>query len=240
MKDFRAALLAAPILLAGCNTNDALIPREEIGTGAPTTPVTQADTNRLALSASPETGGEASPPQPLPQPQNTLEAQARALESGASVSPAASAPLADAAQQQAAPPAASEVASLPPAAAASTGTIRFLPIIGAPVQAVTPLSRQLGAAARAGGLTIRSTSDEGAEHVLKGYLSAYADGGRINVVYVWDVLDGDGVRLHRIQGQESAPGGGADPWAAVPAATMETIGAKTISAYREWRAAHPG
>ena len=39
------------------------------------------------------------------------------------------------------------------AGTAASGSIRFLPIIGAPVQAVTPLSRQLGAEARANGLT---------------------------------------------------------------------------------------
>lgn len=236
MKDLRAALLAAPLLLAGCNTNDALIPRENIGAGAPTSPVTQEETNRLARSPRPESGSVAYQ-QPLPAPQNTLEAQARALEGGASVSPAASTPLAGA-EPPASSAAETRQASLP--AAESGSTIRFLPIIGAPVQAVTPLSRQLGSSARTAGLTIRSTNDAGAEHVLKGYLSAYADGGQITVVYVWDILDGAGARLHRIQGQESVAGRGADPWAAVPAETMEAIGVKTISAYTEWLSVHRG
>ena len=125
-------------------------------------------------------------------------------------------------------------ASLAPPSAAGTGTVRFLPIIGAPVQSVTPLSRQLGAAARASGLTIKSSADASAEHMLKGYLSAYTDGGKTVVVYVWDVLDGSGNRLHRIQGQETAPASKGDPWATVPASTMQTIGDKTISAYRQW------
>lgn len=233
MKVSKAALWIAPLLLAGCNTNDALIPREEIGSAA-TSPVTQEDTGRLARSPRPETASTAY--QPLPPPQNTLEAQAQALQGGASVSPAASTPLAGAAPQQAAaePAAAGQVAALPNGA----DTIRFLPIIGAPVQAVTPLSRQLGTSARAAGLTIKSTSDTGAAHILKGYLSAYADGGSINVIYVWDILDGSGARLHRIQGQESVPGKAADPWTAVPAATMQIIGEKTISNYRQWLSTH--
>ncbi|MCX8996572.1 hypothetical protein NOF55_05590 [Rhizobiaceae bacterium BDR2-2] len=249
MNHFRAALLAAPLLLAGCNTSDVLIPREEIGAGTGTTPVTQEDTGRMARNPPqqpPQQGTAAY--QPLPPPQNTLEAQARALQDGASVSPAASPPLAEAPSQDAAdtpaPPAAAaaseQVASLPPATAAEATTIRFLPIIGAPVQAVTPLSRRLGAEARSNGLTIRSTGDADAEHVLKGYLSAYADGGQVNVVYVWDVLDAEGVRLHRIQGQESVQGSGPDPWASVPAGTMETIGTRTIASYREWLAARRG
>lgn len=234
MRHFRAALLLAPLIMAGCNTSDALVPREEIGAGTQTSPVTQADTARLAQSAQPETASSYS--QPMPPPQNTLEAQAQALQAGAATSPNASAPLGAAARAEDA--GGSTLASLPPAAPEAR-TIRFLPIIGAPVQAVTPLSRQLGSTARSSGLTIRGTNDTTASHILKGYLSAYADGKNITVIYVWDILDPNGARLHRIQGQESVPGKAADPWAAVPAQTMETIGAKTIFTYREWLAKQP-
>lgn len=240
MKYLRAALLVAPLLLAGCNTNDALIPREDIGSGgstaSPSRPVTQEETSRLARSPHPEAGG-VTYQQPLPPPQNSLEAQAQALQSGAAVSPVASAPLEGA--EPSAPTTTQPSGQMAPASSATvSGTIRFLPIIGAPVQAVTPLSRQLGAAARSSGLTIKSTSDTAAAHALKGYLSAFADSGTINVVYVWDVLDASGARLHRIQGQEVVPGNGSDPWAAVPAQTMEAIGVKTISAYTQWLATH--
>ncbi|MCO5730406.1 hypothetical protein [Rhizobium sp. SSA_523] len=118
--------------------------------------------------------------------------------------------------------------------AMSASSLRFLPIIGAPVQAVTPLSRQLGASARASGLTIKSSSDNSSEHILKGYLSAFDSEGKVTVVYVWDVLDANGGRLHRIQGQESVPAGNGEPWAAVPPATMQIIGQKTIGNYVEW------
>ena len=76
-----------------------------------------------------------------------------------------------------------------------------------------------------------------AEHVLKGYLSAFADGDNVTVVYVWDVLDNAGGRLHRIQGKESVPGRGSDAWAAVPATTMQEIGVETIAEYMKWKQA---
>ncbi|MGV1756001.1 hypothetical protein ACQZ6F_09200 [Rhizobium sp. A22-96] len=127
-------------------------------------------------------------------------------------------------------------ASLPPAAAATGGnSIRFLPIIGAPVQAVTPLSRQLGADARSLGLTIKSSSDASASYILKGYLSAFEDGPQISVTYVWDVLDNAGNRVHRIQGAESAPLKRGDPWTAVPPAVMQKIATKTMSEFNSWR-----
>lgn len=139
-------------------------------------------------------------------------------------------------QQQA--PAQPEVAALAPAGAA--GTIRFLPIIGAPVQSITPLSRQLGAEARGKGLTIKSASDPASEHILKGYFSAFGDGGTVTVVYVWDVLDSGGNRLHRIQGEEKVPSAATDPWAGVPASLMQQIGTKTIAEYTSWRQARGG
>lgn len=141
------------------------------------------------------------------------------------------------AQQQPAP-AQQNVAALAPAGAA--GTIRFLPIIGAPVQSITPLSRQLGAEARGKGLTIKSASDPASEHILKGYFSAFGDGGTVTVVYVWDVLDSGGNRLHRIQGEEKVPSAATDPWAGVPASLMQQIGTKTIAEYTSWRQARGG
>ncbi|UIK03848.1 hypothetical protein [Neorhizobium galegae] len=239
-----ATLLA--VVLASCNTTEALTPQANVGGGGARTssPVTQAETDRMARSAQPETynssGGYQS------GPQNTLEAQARALESGNTVSPSSSGPPPQwqgqgggQDQQQtmqqpatAAAPPRQQSASLPPA---SGPTVRFLPIIGAPVQAVTPLSRQLGTQARANGLTIRPSSDSSTEHILKGYFSAFSDSGKVTIVYVWDILDGSGARLHRMQGQESVPGSGQDPWTSVPASTMETIAAKTIQEYVAWR-----
>ncbi|MGF9563775.1 hypothetical protein [Neorhizobium sp. JUb45] len=267
---FRAITLALSLsltlALCACNTTDALTPQVDVGGGMqPSNPVTQADTERMASSQQPayrsnayagssNYGNDQFPEPPSRNrrgPQNSLEAQARAIEAG-NESQVASAPLdplpgtAPASTETPAnnPPqtqSAPMQANLPPTRANTTAeTIRFLPIIGAPVQAVTPLSRQLGMRARAAGLTIKSSGDNSSEHILKGYLSAFPDGGGITVVYVWDILDSGGNRLNRIQGQQKVPGGGTDPWASVPAATMETIAGETIDAYMEWRHAQPG
>lgn len=150
------------------------------------------------------------------------EAEARARQLSPSASPQ---PLQRQAEQNAA---------LPPGGA-TVGSIRFLPIIGAPVEAVTPLSRQLGVSARASGLTIKASTDTSSEHILKGYLSAVAEDGQLTVNYVWDVLDSRGNRLNRIQGQERVAYSGGDPWAAVPTETMRTIAQKTIASYMDWR-----
>lgn len=120
------------------------------------------------------------------------------------------------------------------------GTLRFTPVIGAPVGAVTPLSRQLAQEAKNRGFTIVSTAGSEGDHVLKGYFSAFSDGTKTTIVFVWDVLDPSGNRLHRIQGQEDAAGSAPDTWSVVPASTMERIAVRTFDDYQAWRSSVRG
>ena len=223
--------------LAACSTSDALTPQVDIpnagsSVSRASTPVTQSDAERLAYDNTDGGGQAAVSRQPASArafgAQNTLQAQAQALQSGEKETAARTSP---------AQPAQVETAK---AQTAANGSIRFLPIIGAPVQAVTPLSRQLGAEARANGLTIKGSADSSSEHILKGYFSAVSEGSQTTVTYVWDVLDGGGNRLHRIQGQETAPGGGGEPWAGVPASSMQSIATKTLRDYMRWRETQSG
>ncbi len=255
MMGFRlvTAVLASVLTLAAtaCSTTDVLTPQVDVGNGQQTTQTVQ--NNRLPPAnagngnylRAPESTGQypAAPSTGYSSPQNTLEAQAQALGAGSQQGQALRAPdqtLQPPAGQQQQMPAAGQpqVAALPPSG--NGNTIRFLPIIGAPVQAVTPLSRQLGAEARAAGLTIKGASDASSDHMLKGYFSAFSDAGSVTVVYVWDVLDANGGRLHRIQGQESVSSRATDPWAAVPASVMQQIATKTMAEYTAWRQANPG
>lgn len=129
------------------------------------------------------------------------------------------------------------------AAGTVAGSIRFTPVIGAPLSAVTPLSRQLGLTARNLGYTIKSANDQGGDHILKGYFSAISDDTKTTVVYVWDILDPSGNRLHRIQGQEEIPGAtaaGADAWSNVPPDVMEKIATRTLADYNGWRQSASG
>nr|WP_307377462.1 hypothetical protein [Peteryoungia aggregata] len=255
MPTMPVAMIGLLMLLAGCNSTDVLTPPVDVGNGSLPASYSQElaapAAGRQPVESGPlgQPGGYAEQPR---GPQNTLEAQAAALAQGGS-NPVASAPL-DGGNSQAFPsapqpaattrqatqpiqptqPTQTQQASLPPAAQ-TTGSIRFLPIIGAPVQAVTPLSRQLGAEARARGLTIKSASDASSEHILKGYFSAFSDSGNVTITYVWDILDASGGRLHRIQGQEIVPSGAQDPWAAVPASVMQQIATKSMAEYVAWR-----
>ena len=246
----RLAVIGLIAILSGCNSTDALTPQVDVGGGFNSPPVTQGDLDQMSAQPTPVTssqqtafttpaetgttsGGDTA---------GTLEAQADALARNTGSRRNSDAALArETAQRSLAAETSGgveELAAVSPARSADT--IRFLPIIGAPVEAVTPLSKRLGAEARSSGLTIRSAADNSSKYILKGYFSAMNDNGGTTVVYVWDVLDAGGARLHRIQGQETGSGTAADPWAAVPARTMEGIAQKTIRAYLDWRGAAPG
>ncbi|MRG66309.1 hypothetical protein GH789_13600 [Rhizobium pusense] len=233
---------ALALILPGCNTTEALTPQVDVGHNASqSTPVTQGDLDQMAAAAdrAPEGGPAIASSVPAYAPQNSLQAQAQALSNGSQYGePLRQNQTAAAAPAVTQQPPSQQTASLAPATAANS--IRFLPIIGAPVQAVTPLSRQLGAEARAKGLTIRASNDNSAENILKGYFSAFADGGKVNVVYVWDILDANGVRLHRLQGQEAVTAQGSDPWAAVTDKVMQDIAAKTLNDYTSWKQSQSG
>lgn len=146
------------------------------------------------------------------------------------------------------PPAGAGTAATPGAAAAvDSGTsattggstaaiptvrrLQFAPVVGAPVEAAGPLSERLAQLARARGITIARTGDTQG-HVLKGYFSALPEGKETTIVYVWDVLDTAGNRLHRIQGQLKAPGG--DGWASVTPTVMQTVADQTMEQLGSW------
>ncbi|MCD1636755.1 hypothetical protein K7H91_23660 [Martelella mediterranea] len=163
-------------------------------------------------------------------PQQTVAAPAS---QAAATAPAQPAPAAQ-------PPAASapaQTAAAPSASIAAAETLRFLPIIGAPSDKLQPLSARLGESARAAGLSIVAMDDDKADLSLKGYFSAVDQEGVVSVIYVWDVIGENGVRLHRIQDRQAAETGGfsgSDPWAGVSADMMAAIGQKSIGSLLAW------
>ncbi|MFB2550645.1 hypothetical protein [Ensifer soli] len=237
------ALVATGVLAAGCNSTDALTPQVDVGSGV-STPVTQADTERMASEPGTTVGRQDLPPATDTaggRPQRPIARGADpTFRDGPGTLDGQAAALARGDAQPAATPQRTNPAPTAAAPAESSETIRFLPIIGAPVEAVTPLSRQLGADARAAGLTIRGASDGASRHMLKGYFSALSDGGKTTIVYVWDVLDASGNRLHRIQGQDTAGPASSNPWSGVPADTMRAIATKTIADYVAWKNGRAG
>lgn len=121
------------------------------------------------------------------------------------------------------------------AAILSKTRLQVAPIVGASVEAATPLTAELQTRARQRGITLAGSADQTATHVLKGYFSTMTEGTDTTVIYVWDVYDPAGNRLHRINGQQKAPSvNGGEGWAAVAPATMQAIADQTIDQFAAW------
>lgn len=120
--------------------------------------------------------------------------------------------------------------------------VQFAPIVGTPVEAATPLTERLGVKARARGITLAGSTDTAAPGIImRGYFSALTEGKDTTVVYVWDVYDPAGTRLHRINGQQTAASTSAsEGWPAVAPATMQSIADSTIDQLAGWLASRPG
>ena len=108
-------------------------------------------------------------------------------------------------------------------------------MVGTSVEAATPLTERLAARARERGITLVGSTDTTETHVLKGYFSVLTEGPDTTVIYVWDVYDPSGNRLHRISGQEKAPSvNGQQGWAAVAPSTMQALADHTIDQLTIW------
>ncbi len=113
--------------------------------------------------------------------------------------------------------------------------VSFAPVVGAPGAAATPLTKRMTARARERGLDIVAAGGGTAQYEIRGYFSALSDTGVTTVIYVWDVLDARGNRLHRIQGQQRSPEpSGPDAWKSVTTATMETIADQSLTQLSSW------
>ncbi|WP_343312443.1 hypothetical protein AAIB41_06440 [Brucella sp. BE17] len=118
------------------------------------------------------------------------------------------------------------------------GNLHIAPIVGAPVSVVTPLTHRMSDDARAKGIKLAGSNDPSAAYVMKGYFSALSEDNQTTVLYVWDVLDASGNRLHRIQGQEKVQGASEDSWSVVQPAAMQAIADRTMQEYSSWLAAN--
>lgn len=152
-------------------------------------------------------------------------------------------PPPDAAVDQAGTPNSNDTPATPASQVAAINTnarVQFAPAIGVSAESVPTLAARLRARAGQRGIAVASSTDRSTTHVMKGYFSAFTDAGETTVIYVWDVLDPAGNRLHRIQGQQKQPGSNGEGWSTVTSSTMEAIADRTIDELAVWLSASSG
>lgn len=132
----------------------------------------------------------------------------------------------------AAPPEATQPTAPPiPAALA---TFRFDQILGVPTNRQDVLATELARFAKGRSLTLVRRGDPTASYRLLGFLSAVGGDAGTNVTYVWDIVDAQNNRLHRISGIEIAGAASADPWSGVSDEVLAAIAARTVEQVYAW------
>ncbi|MEM7216421.1 MAG: hypothetical protein AAF423_12840 [Pseudomonadota bacterium] len=131
-------------------------------------------------------------------------------------------------------PSTENVAARQVAALNAADSVTFLPVQGAPQGKVTTLSRSLQKSANVHGLTVFPTTQTGAAYQVKGYFSALNDGSGTLLIYIWDILDPSGKRLHRINGQERTSSSKTDPWQAITEEELTRVADATAQRLKTW------
>ena len=206
------ALLLTIAACTGASVEQDLTPQPIVSQTQPAiTPSAQTDPNALATQTSPTPVQNVTEAQLQPQTGN--QAQSTGLADGSAQTPSAT----------------QEVASLD-----TSKAMTFLPFEGAPQSKANSLTRSLNSSAQANGLAILPTTRAGAKYRVKGYFSALNDGNGTLLVYVWDVVDGSGKRVHRINGRERTGTSKTDPWQAITDAEIERVAKDTTSRLKTW------
>jgi hypothetical protein len=110
----------------------------------------------------------------------------------------------------------------------------FTQVSGAPASHVLGFTRAINSEAAARHLNVVPDGDPSATYLVRGYLSAIGDGRGTLLVYVWDVTDTNGKRLHRVTGQETAGGSASDPLSGVDEEAVQSAAKRTIDDLAAW------
>ena len=131
--------------------------------------------------------------------------------------------------------------SLPaaPKVPASQATFAFEPFVGVPGNTADSLSRRIGEQAKEQGLTIVPRIGAPATYRVKGHLSAVGDNSSSTVIYVFDVYDANGNRLHRFSGQETSSETSGDPWSGIDGDALDLLAKRTVLALQSWLTSAP-
>ena len=112
--------------------------------------------------------------------------------------------------------------------------ISFLPIKGIPQTAKTKLSKEMQSSAGKYQVSLLSQNQPTSDYGLTGYFTALNDGSGTLLIYVWDIVDQNGKRLHRINGQERSDGTSPDPWRSIEDEQLTNVADRTMQSVRTW------
>ncbi len=111
----------------------------------------------------------------------------------------------------------------------SRSRVAIAPVMGAPEAVSSQVGGQLSSALERQQVRVAQASEK-PEYTLRGYMVATKERAGTKVSYIFDLTDGAGKRVNRIQGEEMAQGGsGANLWAALTPDMSQRISDKTAT-----------
>ena len=127
-----------------------------------------------------------------------------------------------------------ETKSTPPSVSPANVTFAFEQLTGLPGNLADDLSQDLGSRAAVENLNLVRRVGAPATYRVKGFLSAAGDQYTTTIFYVFDIIDTNGNRVHRIDGQEQTGGNSGDPWNSVSSDALKRIASRTIASMKAW------
>jgi hypothetical protein len=110
----------------------------------------------------------------------------------------------------------------------------FAKITGGPGDLLTTFNESIKSYAKTRKLTVVAEDDPNLTYKVKGYASAVGGPTGTLLVYVFDILDSRGVRIHRISGQERGGATQSDPWAGIKEGTVRGAAEHAIDDLSAW------
>jgi hypothetical protein len=112
--------------------------------------------------------------------------------------------------------------------------LAFAPVTGVPSEPIARLNAAIREEAAKRSIIVVQSGDPNTDYIVQGYLSAVGGPSGTVLVFVWDIADRNGQRVHRVSGQESSTKGAPDPWAAVDSETLHIVALRTVDAIAAW------
>lgn len=112
--------------------------------------------------------------------------------------------------------------------------VSFLPFIGAPVNTADNIYKFIRENAERVGVRLALRLDEPATYRVKTHINAVGGETAMTYVFIVEIYDVSGERVHRFVGQETGAGSSGDPWNGASSGTNQQIGWRILSGVQSW------
>jgi hypothetical protein len=112
--------------------------------------------------------------------------------------------------------------------------VSFLPFSGVPTNTADTIYKAIRSHASDEGVKLALRLDEPATYRVKTYINAVGNSSSATYVFIVEIYDAGGARVHRFVGQEYGPAPSGDPWNGIDTDTMHHLGDRILQGVKAW------